>query len=134
MKFLSRPFLLTSALILLVTGCSPQSRTPSNANTLWYCHAIDARQAHWIQYSPTRVEAATLVRDHCRAGSYRSTCVVRCIPPISRWHCVSVDKEGHTWYRNSVNKVIAIRNARQACKKYSDFGGCRVPSRNCSRT
>lgn len=115
--------------LLLLAGCAPSSQ-----HSMWQCTATDARQAMWVQYSPTRVEAATLVRDRCRAGSYRPTCVVRCIPPTVRWHCVAIDRDGHTWYWNSVNRNIAIRNARNACKQNSSQGGCSVPVGNCSMT
>ncbi len=128
----SLPF-VAGVLILGLTGCTP-SGIPDNANSMWLCKAADARQAHWFQYSPTRAEAATLVRNRCRAGSYRPTCVVRCFPPKSRWHCLSVDRKGHTWYRNAINKGVAIRNARRTCVKHSNVGGCRVPVGNCSVT
>lgn len=122
-------YLLISLVPLLLVGCAqgPQSN-------MWRCTATDARQAHWVQYSPTRVEAATLVRDRCRLGSYRPTCVVRCFSPAVRWHCVATDKGGHTWYWNSTNREVAIRNARRACVQNTTGGGCQIPVGNCSMT
>lgn len=120
-------FFIPTALSL--TGCVPFS------SDMWRCTATDSSQMHWVQYAPTRVEAATRVGDQCRVGTiYRSTCFIRCVPPIVRWHCIAIDKGGHTWYRNSTNRDVAIRNAQQACLHNTTLGGCWVPVRNCSMT
>lgn len=120
---------LTIILVLSLSGCNPH---PAKKDSMWRCNASDARHMHWSQYSPTRVEAAKWVRDRCKAGTYRSTCVVHCFPPKSRWHCIAVDAKGHTWYRNSVNRVKAIQNARRACQRRSAYGACKVKASNCS--
>ena len=121
--------------VIFIAGCTPQPHIPKNAKSMWLCNASDARQGHWFQYSPTRVEAANLVRNRCeRSDSYRSTCVVSCFPPKRRWHCVSADARGHTWYWNSGNKVKAVKGARRLCIAQSDYGRCRVLEKNCSRT
>ncbi len=126
------PLLVVS--FLFVSGCTTQPSIPKNAHAMWRCNATDSRGMHWFQYSPTRVEAANLVRDQCNAGSYQPTCVVHCFPPKRRWHCVAVDKKGHTWYWNSTRWLKAIQHARRACKKHSTVGGCRVPSKNCKKS
>jgi len=112
---------------LLLFGCH---RPPDQ----WKCTATDTQQLHYVQYAPTRTEAAALVRDRCMKGYFRPTCYIRCIPPRSRWHCIAVDKKGNTWYWNSTKRTVAIRNARAACKKNSTSGSCRVPIKNCSMT
>jgi len=107
--------------------------THKKHSTAWVCTATDYNARYWIDYAQTRVEAAALVMNRCQStGSYRSTCVVRCIPPARRWHCVAIDKAGHSWYWNSVDENIAVRNARAACLKNTIVGGCKVPSVNCS--
>lgn len=85
--------LLLAPISLLLSSCVQ----PPPVN-MWKCTATNARQEHWVQYSSTRIEAAVRARDRCRVGSYRPTCIVRCIPPATRWHCVAVDRDGHTWY------------------------------------
>ena len=127
MKFQYR-LLLSGLVLLLLGGCA---RSPRDQ---WKCTAVNTSQEHWVQYGPTRAEAAIRVRDRCRAASYRAACYVRCIPPIVRWHCVAIDKEGHLWYWNSRSKYVAIRNARRECSNNTTVGGCRVLISNCSMT
>jgi len=135
MKTKTSLILTTLIAVTLIAACTSQPRIPKGAKSMWLCNASDARQAHWFQYSPTRVEAANLVRNRCeRSGTYRSTCVVNCFPPKRRWHCVSADARGHTWYWNSGSRVKAIKGARRLCIAQSDYGHCRVLEKNCSRT
>ena len=127
MKFQYKSLLVVVTFLLLV-GCKPSPRD------MWKCTATDAHQQQWVQYAPTQVEASVRVRDRCYEGGFRPICVVRCIPPTSRWHCIAVDKGGHIWYWNSTSRVVAIRNARRACMRNTTKGGCKVPSSNCSMT
>lgn len=114
--------------VLFFTGCHKRLSA-----TNWVCTATDSSARHWIDFAPTRVEASASVMNRCRStGGYRATCVVRCIPPARRWHCVSVDKAGHTWYWNSRKEKVAVRNARWECVKNTTVGGCHVPPVNCS--
>lgn len=115
------------SLALLLAGCH---HPPDQ----WKCTATDTEQLHYINYAPTQVEAASLVRHRCQLGKFRPTCYVRCIPPRSRWHCVAIDKKGNTWYWNSTKRSVAVKNAIAACRKNSTLGGCKVPTKNCSMT
>lgn len=114
---------------LFLVGCAHP-----DTHKQWRCTATDNQMRHWVQYSPTRMEATTLVRDRCREGRYRNTCLIHCLPPKTRWHCVAKDREGHTWYWNSVKRETAIKNARHTCLRHSTVGGCKVPVGNCSKT